>query len=213
MPNLNSVGTPDVNKRVASEQVSRTEPKRKTASSSLRGRQGMVPEQYATGGRPQVQRQPQYQPAQQAQPQVNTGSYPQPSPDRTQAGWATGANTGMRPGRPDLGQTTLAPPVRQPMPVQGGFTGGRPVMPQVMPMQTPVQSMSYAGGNPQMGQTPNRAPQYAQSPMQAQPQPMNQGYQPQQAFANQYNPQQARQGWKPQQPFANQYNPNQNWRR
>lgn len=183
MANLNSVGSPNVNTRVANEQAERTSPKRKV---SLREQQGKVPSGYATGGRPQqaprqtAQPQPAYQQAVPMYPQT-----PQPSPNMTQAGWATGANTGMRPARPDWGQTPLAPPPRPQnanyagpqAPVQGGFTGGRPMMPQApaMPLRQAQQPMPMPGAYPQ--------PQYPQPGAWRQPMP-----QPRQAFANQYNP-------------------------
>ena len=197
MANLSSVGTPDVNKRAAEDMAGRVKPRRQTAT-SLRERQGRVPSQYATGGRPQprpqrqvAQAQAPVKPAyQQAAPVYQPPTVPvqQPSVDMTQAGWATGANTGMRPARPDLGQTPLAPPVRPGnynyqqtvAPVQsGGFTGGRPVMAQ-----------------PSVGVAPQ-----AQQPIQnrwAANRPVVAGYTPsaqRNPWANQYNPYMNRRRW------------------
>lgn len=197
MANMNSVGTPDVNKQVASDLSTRMKPKREQAT---------------------------------AAPRQST------SPDRTRAGWATGANTGGRPARPDLGQTPMAPPPRPQNvnytgPVQSGFTGGRPMapvqqyaQPYQAPVQMPVQAQptgpmqappqmgvqgGYTGGRPQMGY---RAPQYAQAQPMA-PQPQYGGWRqpmPQRPMQPQWNTQQAQ---PMRQSFANQYNPNPNWRR
>jgi len=206
MANLNSVGTPDVNKRVASEHASRQKPRRQTTS--LRERQGKVPPRYSTGGRPQAPRQAPRQVAQPQAPvrptyQQATPTYPQPvqpSPDRTQAGWAT--NTALRPARPDLGQTPMAPPPRPQnvnyvgpqAPVQGGFTGGRPMVPRPMPVQN--QYAATQPYRPPTGYTGNMQPM----PQRMAPRPM------------QMQPGAWRQPQRPS-PWANQYNPMNRWRR
>lgn len=181
MPNLNSVGTPDVNKRVASEQADRTKPKPRTVSAApqrtrgtfanrstpgLRGpgpdrsrfanqysgQRQMAQPQPSTGntnpggggfmgfdnyGMPimgDIPQGPQHSPSNPNVPWGGAGA-PQPSPDRTQAGWATGA--GMRPARPDLGQMPMAPPVRQ--------VAAPAPMPQPMPVR-PTRQMAVPQG-------------------------------------------------------------------